>query len=716
MLRPTSSLLRLASYPTTTFSIRSLSKKSPNNNDGKNKTSFASSDTTPKFQDTEVPWYQFFQINNDADDTKNNEQQLQTPPMSKMLSILIPESKLLLLAIGALTISTAATMQFPNAIGEMIDLLSGSSISMVDAGTAGAGLDSIIPDYQSSSSSHIITDNSTAAETTPQQLEEQMQSIGFRMMSYFTIGAVATFVHSALFDSIGQKIGAHLRKELFTKLIHQDVSFFDQNRAGELANRLSTDVHEVAEHLVQNIAYFLSNFVRSITAVLSMIAISPVLTMYLSPLPILLGGCAAFYGKFIKHWSKQHLDVLAHSTHVATERFGGISTVLSFGQRRSEQARYSLVIEAAYGFARRVAVFQGAFLGNSYLIGNGALLGVLIVGANQVFEGSMTAGNLAGFCMYAGHLADSCVELSEATGGFMRAQGSGARLFSLLEREPSLRASGQCAATTAGEKGLPISATLPSSYNATIRFEGVEFAYPSHPNMAILNKVSLSINQGEMLAVTGSSGSGKSSVVSLLMRFYDPLAGRITLDGRDVRDLDVDWLRSQIGLVGQEPILFHGSVFENVAYGKPNATHDEVIEACIAANAHRFILELPDQYDTVVGERGASISGGQKQRLCIARALLTKPRVLALDEASSALDAPTEQDVLRRLRLLLETKENDLSTVLFLTHKRSVMQACDRVAVLSEGRIAETGAYDVLDRTKGDQLRKLMLGESSILK
>lgn len=166
------------------------------------------------------------------------------------------------------------------------------------------------------------------------------------------------------------------------------------------------------------------------------------------------------------------------------------------------------------------------------------------------------------------------------------------------------------------------------------------------------------------------------------MRFYEPNSGRITLDGIDVRDIDVEWLRSQIGFVGQEPILFHASVFENVAYGKPNATHDEVIEACIAANAHSFILELPEQYDTIVGERGASISGGQKQRLCIARALLTKPRILALDEASSALDAPTEQDFLRRLRLLLESEDNNLSAVLFITHKKSVIQACDRVAVL----------------------------------
>lgn len=187
-----------------------------------------------------------------------------------------------------------------------------------------------------------------------------------------------------------------------------------------------------------------------------------------------------------------------------------------------------------------------------------------------------------------------------------------ARLFSLLERE---QPTGQdCKVKNPivdvrAEENMNMPTTLPSSYSATIRFEGVEFAYPSHPNTTVLDELSFTMNEAEMLALTGSSGCGKSSIVSLLMRFYEPTSGRVTLDGTDIRDLDIEWLRSQIGLVGQEPILFHASVYENVAYGKPSATHDEVMEACIAANAHRFILELPEQYDTIVGERGASISG-----------------------------------------------------------------------------------------------------------
>ena len=346
----------------------------------KNNTSKDDVAIEPTFQDTEVPLYTFldkesFNIDDDIKfEQQQNEQQSPPPSISKMLSILIPESKSLLTAVGALTMATVCTMQFPNAIGEVIDILNtGSSIDINDIDTQ---------DIQ----------------------QAQIQSIALQLTGYFTMGSIATFVHTSMFDITGQKIGANLRKELFSKLIHRNVAFFDRNRAGELANRLSTDVHEVAEHLVQNIESFLSNFVRALTASTQMIIISPALSMYLSPLPIMLWGCTSFYGKFIKHWSKQHLNSLAQSTHVATERFGGHRTMVSFGQRVTEQKRYSGIIEAAYLYSRRVAMFQGSFLGSSYLIGNGSLVLVLAVGSFQVLDGNISAGNLAGFCMFCGHL------------------------------------------------------------------------------------------------------------------------------------------------------------------------------------------------------------------------------------------------------------------------------------------------------------------------
>lgn len=253
---------------------------------------------------------------------------LQPPNISRVLSILKPEVSSLLLALGALTISTAATLQFPNAIGDVIDILSASGGTIAES--ADTIVENLVHDNKiiDGSCSPTLTTIETPPPTEQQQLD-QIRSISFKMLGFFTVGSVATFYHSTSFETIGQKIGATLRKQLFSTIIHQQIAFFDQNRGGELANRLSTDVHEVAEHLVQNISIFMSNLVRSITAVASMIAISPSLTLYLTPLPIVLGGCAAFYGKFIKHWSKKHLDVLAHSTHMVREIIFS-SGVLSF--------------------------------------------------------------------------------------------------------------------------------------------------------------------------------------------------------------------------------------------------------------------------------------------------------------------------------------------------------------------------------------------------
>ena len=489
---------------------------------------------------------------------------LEPPNVSRILSILKPEVSSLLLALGALTVSTTATLQFPNAIGDMIDILSAAEVA-IDSTIIDSSLSSGMSDMPNSNNTTPDNINGSSDSTTQleQQKLDQIQSIALQMLSFFTVGSAATFYHSTSFETIGQKIGARLRKQLFSTIIHQNITFFDQNRGGELANRLSTDVHEVAEHLVQNISIFMSNMVRSITAVASMMAISPALTLYLTPLPLALGGCAAVYGKFIKIWSKKHLDVLAHSTHMATERFGGITTVLSFGRRQSEVTNYSNVVESAYVFARKVAIFQGAFLGSSYLVGNTALMGTLVVGATFVIDGSMTAGQLAGFCMFAGHLAESgksslccfthdessmsvfislssmlplvinqtcakVLEISESVGGFLRAQGSGARLFFLLDKDSfELRGAGGAIDT------IDCGETLPVSYKADIQFDGVDFYYPSHTQQSlVLDNLSFKLSDGEMLAVSGSSGSGKSSIVALLMRFYSPSRGVITLGGK----------------------------------------------------------------------------------------------------------------------------------------------------------------------------------------
>jgi len=709
----------------------------------------------------------------------------------KILSILVPELPTLAVALGAIGVSTFATMQFPNAIGSMIDILSASSPeaaaavlgSVTETGTAVRmgpieSIGTAVADSASGAAA-AATDNGAVGVTAgliPPGSDKmaEMRNIALTMMGYFTMGSAATFVHSSLFDSVGQKIGAQLRKKLFGTILYSEASFFDVNRAGELANRLSADVHEVAEHLVQNIASFLHNVVRSAGAVGAMILISPGLTMYSSSVIPAVVLCAAFYGRYIKRLSRRHLDALADGTHFSTERFAGIVTVMSFGQRAKEVARYSQIIEQAYALARRVALFQGAFMGTSYFIGNAALLGVLWLGAGFVFEGSMTAGQLASFCMYAGYLAEGVGEITESVAGFLRAQGSGARLFGLLEKDhieedadaaerkrdelgkektwkddgsefgirgwqvvvkevgalgelrttlqplpahggpktpPALAVAPPAAYANRSElSSLPGSDThyspnltplmLPDDYEGNIAFENVSFSYPTYPESPVLRDVSLSLKAQEMMAVTGPSGCGKSSLISLLLRFYEPTSGRITLDGVDIRDLDRDWFRHQIGNVPQEPLLFNGSVLDNVRYGKPDADEAEVIRSCEAVGVHRFITSLPESYGTMVGERGTSLSGGQRQRLSVARALLTKPRILALDEATSALDFASERLVFGSLRRLVNDPESSVTSALVLTHHLSVFSSCDHVAVMEDGRVIERGPYHSLRYTQ----------------
>jgi ABC-type multidrug transport system fused ATPase/permease subunit len=565
--------------------------------------------------------------------------------LAKTFSILTPELPMMGFALVGITVSSLATMAFPDAIGHIIDLLS---------------------------------------QPRTDQTMLQMQMISVKMIGIFSVGAFATFLHTSLLDVTGQKIGAQMRSRLFKKVMSQDVAFHRQNRAGELANRLSTDVHEVAEHLVENVASFLEGSVKAMTAVGSMLLISPLLTSYSSlVVPAIILG-AIFYGKFIKRLSSRHLDALATSTHVAAEKFGGFSAVVLFGQVNNEVKRYNSVINRSYYLARWVAVWQGSFLGSSYFVGSATLLGVLWMGGSMVFEGLLTPGQLASFCMYAVALAESVHGVTNSTSGFLRAQGSGTRLFALLEKpEPII--------TTGGK-------ILAPGYKGEIIFENVSFAYPDQPKTPVLRNFCLKVQEGELLAVTGRSGCGKSSILLLLQRLYDPTEGRITLDGVDIKDLDVGWWRSQIGSVEQEPTLFVATIAENIAYGRSDATQAEIEEAAREANVHDAILSLPNGYNTLVGERGASLSGGQKQRIAIARALIVKPRILALDEATSALDTSSEYLVLQNLSNLMRSKN---VTTIVVSHHLSTLAAADRVAALDEGLLMEEGPFGELTSRTG---------------
>eukprot|EP00121_Abeoforma_whisleri_P001526 Awhi_evm1s1360 len=420
--------------------------------------------------------------------------------------------------------------------------------------------------------------------------------------------------------------------------------------------------------------------VKSASAVVAMVMISPLLTLYSSAvIPAVVGG-AAIYGPFIKKLSRQHLDAVAASTHMASERFSNFTTVFLSGQKPRELKRYNTIIDDSYIYAKRVAVFQGMYLGSSFFVGNATLLAVVWLGGGMVLEGVVTTGQLTSFCMYAGLLAGSVSEVTESAAGFLRAQGSGARLFALLETTPHLYSGTQ---------------KLPPGYKGEIAFENVHFSYPEHQE--ILRNLNFRVHSKELVGLTGRSGCGKSTVISLLQRLYEPQQGRITIDGVDIKDLDISWLHAQMGNVRQESALFAGTVRENICYGKPEATEEEIETACKLAHAHAFIQNLSQGYDTTIGEKGASLSGGQKQRLAIARALLVRPRFLLLDESTSALDDVCEKEVLASLK---ELKEQEGITTLMVAHQASTLSAMEKVVLLEKGSVVDEGLFSSLKERK----------------
>jgi ATP-binding cassette subfamily B protein len=335
----------------------------------------------------------------------------------------------------------------------------------------------------------------------------------------------------------------------------------------------------------------------------------------------------------------------------------------------------------SFAIARRRIRVVASFMGGMMLVGYGALGCVLWFGGRMVVAGEMSVGELTAFTLYTMFVAFALSALADLWTDFMRARGASQRVFELIDRDPALAAEG----------GL-----RPEKIEGRIRFEDVGFAYPTRPEGRVLDGIELGLEPGKLTALVGPSGAGKSTVAALMLRLYDPEHGRVLLDGVDLRELDLRWLRSKIGVVAQEPILFSTTIAENIAYGREGATDDEVEAAARVANAHEFVESMPDRYDTQVGERGIQLSGGQKQRVAIARALLKDPPILILDEATSALDAESEYLVREALERLMRNRSS-----VVIAHRLSTVRSADQVVVLDGGRMLETGSHDQLMATDG---------------
>jgi ATP-binding cassette subfamily B protein len=501
------------------------------------------------------------------------------------------------------------------------------------------------------------------------------------MLAIFLLQAVAIAARYALFTIAGERIVARLRQDLYSRILQQEVAFFDQRRTGELLNRLSSDTAVLQNAVSSNISMALRNVAQTVGGVAFLFYTSPTLAaMMLVVIPPIAIG-ARWYGRELRKLSREVQDALAVASEVAEESIAGIRTVRSFTAEPLERARYHARIEESFALARRRSVLGGLFMGVASFFGLAAAVFVLWYGGHLVVAGGMSLGELTAFLVYTVIVAVSLGSLSGLWTDFMKASGASERVFALMDRAPLMKLTG--GDTIAVPRGA-------------VELCRVDFSYPARPDVQVLRGIELTLTPGQVLAVVGPSGAGKSTIAGLVARLYDPSAGVITFDGRDVRALDPSWLRTQVATVAQEPILFSTSVRENIRYGRPDATDDEIVAAARAANADDFISGFPDGYDTPVGERGIQLSGGQKQRVAIARAILKDPRVLILDEATSALDAESEHLVKDALDRLMRGR-----ATLVIAHRLSTVVDADRVAVIGDGRVVQWGDHGSLMREEG---------------
>lgn len=504
-----------------------------------------------------------------------------------------------------------------------------------------------------------------------------LNTVALALMGVFVLQMVFNYIQGYLITYVGERAVADLRIQIYAHLQKLSLAFFNERRVGELTSRVTNDVTVIQGVTTNAVASFLQNiinFVGSFALMLSMSWRLTSVTLLLIPLLIVLG---MFFGRKLRKLSTEVSDRLAEATSVLEETIGGVRIVQSFAREPYEVKRFTNAIEAAFSTSMRRTRTRAQFIPIVSFSGFGALVLVLWFGGRQVLNGTMQLGDLVAFLLYAGVIAGSLGTFTGLYSQLQEALGATARVFGILDTEPDI----------ADKPGVP---PLPSIIGA-VQFNDVSFAYADTTNAVILNNINLAVRPGEVLALVGPSGSGKTTLVNLIPRFYDVSTGSITIDGYDIRDVQLRSLRSQIGIVPQETLLFSGSIGDNIRYGNLTASQEEVVDAAQAANAHEFISRFEAGYDTVVGERGVKLSGGQRQRVAIARALLKNPRILILDEATSAMDSESEGLVQEALERLMQNR-----TTFVIAHRLSTIKNASRIAVVDGGRMVELGTHTEL--------------------
>jgi len=489
--------------------------------------------------------------------------------------------------------------------------------------------------------------------------------------------SIFSFFRLSLFVNFTENTLANVRLALYTNLVKLPMSFFSQKRVGELNSRISNDIGQIQDTLTTTIAEFLRQFILIIGSFIMLASINIKLTIMMVSIVPLVGVAAVIFGRFIRKYSKKVQDQVAESQVVVEETMQGISIVKAFANEWYEIGRYKEKIKEVVKIAIKGGQLRGYFASFIIVCLFGTIVAVVWYGVMLSIAGEITVGELFTFILYSSYVGASSGGIAELYAQMQKAIGATERVFELLEETP--------------EKINSTASELTQKIKGNVTFKNVKFSYPSRKEIQVLKDVSFTANFGQKIAIVGPSGVGKSTIASLLLRFYDIEGGEILIDGKNIYDFDLENLRGNMSIVPQDVILFGGTIRENIAYGKPNATEEEIFLAAKQANALNFIEGFPEQFETIVGERGIKLSGGQRQRIAIARALLKNPSILILDEATSSLDSESEKLVQKALEILMQGR-----TSIIIAHRLSTIRSADQILVLDNGVITEQGTHQEL--------------------
>ncbi|NAZ47823.1 ATP-binding cassette domain-containing protein [Vibrio toranzoniae] len=510
-----------------------------------------------------------------------------------------------------------------------------------------------------------------------QSLSDLGSAIQFIMVVVVLI-SIGTFFRFYLVSSVGERVSADIRLSVFNHVVTLHPSYFETNGSGDIMSRITTDTTLLQSIIGSSFSMAMRSALMCIGAIIMLFATNIKLTLIvLASVPFILIPILV-YGRRVRALSRQSQDSMSDVGSYAGEAIEHIKTVQSYSREAQEKASFAIEVEKAYEIGRQRVKQRAILISGVIVIVFSAISGMLWVGGSDVINGTMSAGDLAAFVFYAIMVASSLGTISEVMGELQRAAGATERLIEILQVESHIVA--------------PVeNPTSLDNVTPEVAFDDVTFCYPSRPDQPTTSNLSLTAHEGKVLALVGPSGAGKTTLFELLQRFYDPQVGKVTLGGIKLNQFDPNELRKQMALVPQQPALFSNDVFHNIRYGNPQATDEQVIEAAKKAHAHEFIQNLPDGYNSFLGERGVRLSGGQRQRIAIARAILKDPNILLLDEATSALDSESEHHVQQALEELMRGR-----TTIIIAHRLSTIKHADQIAVLDQGQLIDIGDHQSL--------------------